>query len=61
MVQLLSMLGAIVLSLCLIISGGMMLFCPDRAFRSEYKPRWLGLPLLCMGLVGAAGVISSMH
>jgi len=38
---------------CLAIAGGMMLFFPDRAFRSEWKPRWIGLPLLCIGLAGA--------
>ena len=45
-------LASNVISLCLIISGGMMLFFPDRAFRGERKPRWLGLPILCLGLAG---------
>jgi len=61
MFQPLVTLASIILSVCLIISGGMMLFYPERAFRSEYKPRWAGLPLLCLGLAGALDVISSLH
>jgi hypothetical protein len=52
-------IGSIVISICLTVAGGMMLFFPERAFRSDSKPRWLGLPLLCVGLVGVANLISS--
>jgi hypothetical protein len=39
--------------LCLAIAGGMMLFSPERAFRTAMKPRWLGLPFFAVGVVGA--------
>lgn len=46
-------MGPFIVCLCLAIAGGAMLFFPERAFRTETKPRWVGLPLLIVGVIGA--------
>ena len=42
----------VVVCLCLAAAGFLMLFYPERAFRTAVKPRWLGLPLLLFGVIG---------
>ena len=38
------------LTLCLTLPGLAMLLAPDRVFRTAAKPRWVGLPVLGVGL-----------
>ena len=47
----------LLICLCLAVAGWMMLFYPERAFRSDLKPRWIGLPLLLFGAVGAFSLL----
>ena len=51
---------SLVVCVCLIIAGGNMLFYPERAFRSERKPRWVGLPLFAVGVIGALQWLAQM-
>ncbi len=46
---------SVVAFLLLIAAGGAMLFFPDKAFVTEFKPRWLGLPFFFLGLAGLVG------
>lgn len=45
--------------LCALVPGLWMLFFPEKAFTTRTKPRWLGVPVLFVGLVIAWTLLSA--
>jgi hypothetical protein len=47
----LSWVFVLFLVVCLLMPGLAMLVAPGRVFHTETKPRWVGLPVLSIGLI----------